>query len=349
MTTVAEQLKSMKHGESLVEELADGGLVLSNSYSVESYTCIVCQTAITGRIITCAENMDSSRCMKCYNQENDCPVCRKSEVFRNVFLERAVAKLQVSCENDGCKFRGLISDVEKHSVRCDRIDIKCFECEKETTPFELNSHLQIECSTRYRAFDIASIDNLKHTTATHYLATCEKKSIYLKFSKQNVQIFVIQSSDKKIKNDFVELSYGEYNEPVRVPMNDNKSLECEFISSTTIPLRKFLRWTNIKVSGFDALDIHSSYSRLRFTNRIAEIMPELLHRALHYNSEDYNVIRQLSSHRLNIHENNNVELSPLIEQLSSSITSQPVPMQIENNNDNVPDLIEDVAVMEEVE
>lgn len=345
MTSISEQLKSMKHGESLVEELADGGLVLSNAYNVESYTCIVCQTTIAGSIITCAKNMDSSRCMTCYIKMNECPMCRSREVFRNVLLERAVAKLQISCENNGCKFRGLIGDVKNHSVRCDRIDIKCFECEKDTTPFDLNSHLLTECPMRYVEFDIADIDKINHATEIRHLSICEDKTIYLRFT---VQIFAIQLSDKKMKNSFVKLIYDGCDEPIHVPMNDNKSLECGFISSITIPSRKFSRWNNIKVSGFDT-------STRQLSNGGLELMSELIRDSRINIYENNHAMRPLPERQLFVYDNN-VSPSYTIERLVSLIGNPPASIQLgqivnsyEARYDDIPELIEDITDMREVE
>lgn len=175
-------------------------------------------------------------CLSCLTESrlysNKCPNCRKDgKSFPDMRSERQIKALKVSCQNDGCKWRGQLRDLDDHGNTCEFTIVGCpNECRAQIQRRKLQAHVYSTCPKRMFTCPHCKEAGMYADITTTHLRKCPGVKIQCPFScgVHHFRRKNLQEHLSTCPNEIIPCSWSEIGCSTRLPRNTMKNHEQHF-------------------------------------------------------------------------------------------------------------------------
>lgn len=231
----------------------------------ESYTCCICADCITSKIYTCPN--EHPTCGVCFSKLQlpyTCPICRETEYYRDVGLEKALSSILIPCAYAplGCKTKIMPND-DEHKTKCAFEPVECPWCSVIVVSNGMTEHAELHCKevfTNQTPVYVSNKGNLAFITEfkanTIIKSQVDPTRVLFAYRKDNnIHIRIIQqqyAADglEKVRITYQEKINEETTQDVTTSLNINPIPSPDPPSELILSKEAFSRIYTFKVSGF---------------------------------------------------------------------------------------------------
>ena len=193
--------------------------------------CLICTTAArTPQQMDCCGKL---YCLSCLTESrqysNKCPNCRKDgRSFPDRRSERQIKALKVSCQNNGCEWKGQLREIDNHGDKCEFMIVGCpNECQMKIQRRQVQTHLQSKCPKRLFTCPHCKEAGIYTDITTTHLRKCPGVKIQCPHScgVQNIRRKKLPEHLSNCPNEVIPCNWSEIGCTTRLPRKTMKNHE----------------------------------------------------------------------------------------------------------------------------